>query len=132
MSFNVGSLCTGSISVWLSLVGPRHKHAVPFGFGTVTKLLHHLAISYTPSCASIWYCCSLSSSFLNGSCSTYAVHLGSTWYSYMSSLTYGEKVPLKYPIPLSTSLFSLYIKGILMYKLNKVQFFSPEQKNFLV
>ena len=72
------------------------------------KLLHHSAIYSTPSDASIW-CCSLSSSFFNGSCSTYTICLSGVWYHSASSLTCREKIPLKNPVPVSKSLYSSHI-----------------------
>ena len=56
-----------------------HKCTVLFGLHTMKKLLQHLPILSIPSGTSIWCCSSLSSSFLNGFCSTYAMCLGSIW-----------------------------------------------------
>ena len=55
LSFSVGAVCTGLMNGWLSLVWSRHDQTVPLGLGTMTKVLHHLAVSSTPYGASI-YC----------------------------------------------------------------------------
>ena len=55
------------------------------------KLLHHSAALST-SGASICCSCGISNSFLNGSYTAYAVHLGGTWYHFPSFLTFSEKV----------------------------------------
>ena len=47
-SLTARPLCTGLISTWLSPVGTKYRWTVPFGFGIVTKLLHHSAVSSTP------------------------------------------------------------------------------------
>ena len=52
ISFSVGPLCSGYMN--------RHNLTLPFGLGTVIKLLHHSAFSSTYSGASI--CCSCSHS----------------------------------------------------------------------
>ena len=44
MSLIIGPLCTDILSAWLSLAESRHKCTVPFGVGTITKVLHHLLI----------------------------------------------------------------------------------------
>ena len=106
ISFNVGPLCNGISSAWLSLAGYRHRCTVSLGLATTTKLLHHLAILSTPSYASIWCCCNQSTSFFNGSCSVYETLLSGTWYGSASSLTCRKKVPLEHPIPANTSLCS--------------------------
>ena len=104
ISLNIGPLCTGLISTWLSLVESRCKHTVLSGLGTMTKLLYHSAFLYTPSGASI-SCCSVSSSLMNGFCSVYVMCLRSGWYGFVSSLPCREKVPLKHSIPVNTSLY---------------------------
>ena len=71
----VGSLCTGLTSAWLSLAGSRQRHTVLFCLGTMMNQLYHSAVSSTPSDANMCCSYSLSSSFLNGSCSAYATHL---------------------------------------------------------
>ena len=60
MSFNIGPLCIDHISVWLSLAGSKHSHTVSFGFDSTVKLLHHSAVSFTPSGNSILCSFSLS------------------------------------------------------------------------
>ena len=71
MLFDVVPLCIGCISAWLSLPHSRHSHTVPLAFVTITKVLHHLAVSST--IISVSNCCSfsLSNSLLDGSCSGY-------------------------------------------------------------
>ena len=46
-------------SAWLSLARSRHRHMVPFGLGTMTKVLLHSAIPSIPISANIWCSCSL-------------------------------------------------------------------------
>ena len=46
---------------------------------------------------------------LSSSCTAYAMHLGGTWHGFELVLTCREKVPLKYPIPVNTSLYSTCI-----------------------
>ena len=102
ISFSVGPLCIGLINAWLSHAGSKHSHTLPFALGTNTKLLHHSAISSTPSGAMMSISSSQSRSSLNGFCSAYATHLGGTWYGLLSSLSCNENVPSKHPIPLKT------------------------------
>ena len=90
---------------WLSHVGSRHRWTVPFSLGTITKL-HHLAVSPNPSGTIVCCSCNLFNSFLNGSCSTYAMHLGGTWCG-LTPLTCNKNVPLEHLIPVNTSLYSL-------------------------
>ena len=78
MSFSLGPLCMGLISAWFSCAGSKHSLTLPLALDTSTKLLHHSDISLTPSGAIMSCCCSLSNSYLNGFCNTYATHLGGT------------------------------------------------------
>ena len=66
MSMIVGPLCTHPMRAWLSLMGSRQRHTVLFALGTMTEMLHHSAVSNTPSGANICSPCSLSSFFLKG------------------------------------------------------------------
>ena len=49
ISFNVVPLCTGLINAWFNLAGSKHNLTLPFALGTNTNLLHHFAVSSTPS-----------------------------------------------------------------------------------
>ena len=86
----------------------RHSHTVPLGFSTMRKLLPHLAVHLhlvvAVSAVHIAF-----PNLLNGSCSAYAKQLGGTWYSFASSVTLNEKVPLKHKMPVNTLLNSLCI-----------------------
>ena len=46
MTFNVGLICTGLISAFISLAGSRHNLTLPFSLKTSTKLLHHSDVFY--------------------------------------------------------------------------------------
>ena len=87
ISFSVGPLCISLINAWLSCAGSKHSCTLPFALGTTTKLLHHSAISSTPSGAMMSSSCSHSSSSLNGFCNAYATRLGGAWYGLLSGLS---------------------------------------------
>ena len=86
----VWPLCTGLISVSLSLVESRYRQMVPFSFRSITKQLQHSAISSTPRGMLICCSCRCPSSF---SMVLVMDMLG------VPSLTCNENVPLKHPIP---------------------------------
>ena len=44
-------LCTGLKGVGLSLMESKQRYTAPFGLGTMDKLLHYYAVSYSPHCA---------------------------------------------------------------------------------
>ena len=102
MSLTVHSLCSGHISTWLSHVESKQHCTVPFGLDTTMKLLHHSAVSSTPSDYIICCSCNLFQFFFNYSSSAYATPVGIAWYGFMPSLTCEENVTLKYPIPANT------------------------------
>ena len=52
------------ISVWLIHVWSRHRHTIPFGSGTVMKLLNHSAVLLTSSGTSVMYFCSVPKNML--------------------------------------------------------------------
>ena len=116
--FNMDSLCIGLINTWFSHVGSKHSLTLPLALGTNTKLLHHSAISMTPSSAMMSCCCSLCNSSLNGFCNAYAMHLVGTWYGLLSGFSCNENVPSKHPMPLNASLNSQFI-----YCVNSAPFF---------
>ena len=72
----MGPQCIGLINAWFNCAGSKHNLTLPLALGTNTKLLHHFAISSTPSGVIIYIHCNQSNSSLNGFCSTYATHLG--------------------------------------------------------
>ena len=109
MSFNIGPQCIGLINAWLSHAGSKHNCILPFALGTNTKLLHHSAVSSTPSGIMMSSSCSCWSSSLNGFCSAYAMHLRGTWYDLLSGLSCKENMPSKHPILLNTSPYVSYI-----------------------
>ena len=55
IQFIIGPLHIGLSGTSLSPAGSRHRYTVPLGLGTMTKLLHYLAILSPPSGASIWF-----------------------------------------------------------------------------
>ena len=101
----VGPLWIGFINAWLSPAVSRHRWTVPFSLGTITKLLHDLAVLSNPRGTIICCSCNLCNSFLSGSCSVYAMHMHGNWYTFASSLTNNENVPSKHPNPMNTSLY---------------------------
>ena len=103
ISLSVGPLWTGLISAWFSLAMFRHSLTLPLGFGIMTKLLHHSAISYMPKGVIMSSCWDLFNSSLNSFYSAYAMHLGGTWYVLLSGFSCNENVPSKHPIPVKTS-----------------------------
>ena len=80
-----------------------------YHLGTNIKLLHHSAISSTPSGVIISICCNWSNSYVNGCCSIYVTDLGGTWYGLLLGLSCNENVPSKHPMPLNTFLNFLCI-----------------------
>ena len=98
-------LYTSLVNTWLSLAGSRHICTVPLDLITMTKLFYHSVNSFTHSGASILCCCSLSSSFIHSSYSAHVICLNGGWYSFASSMTSMEKVPLKHRIPVNTYIF---------------------------
>ena len=100
--FNVGPLCIGLINAWFNHNRSKHNLTLWLALGTNTKLLHHSAISSTPSGVIMSSYCNLSSLSLNGFCSQYATCLGGTWSGLLSGLSCNENVPSKHPMPLNT------------------------------
>ena len=100
---SVRPLCIGLINAWLSHPRSRHSLTLQITLGTNTKLLHHSAVSCTPSGLMMSNLCRHSSCSLNGFCSAYTTHLGGTWYDLLSGLSYKENMPLKHSVPLKTS-----------------------------
>ena len=74
ISFNVGPQCIGFINAWFNHAGSRHSLTLPLALGTNTKLLHHSAVSSTPSGVIISICCNWSNSSLN-SFVTHMLHI---------------------------------------------------------
>ena len=109
MSFSMDPLCMGLINAWFTCAGSKHNLTLPLALGTSTKLLHHSDSLSSPIGTIMACCCCLSNSSLNGFCSAYATHLGGTWYSLLSSLSYKENVSSKHPMPLNITLTSLCI-----------------------
>ena len=77
-SFIVGPLCTGLMSAWLSLMGVRHRQAVPLHVGSMTKLLHHCLFLPVPVVPVFRVHVVYPPLFLNGLYSAYAMCLGGT------------------------------------------------------
>ena len=69
-------VCTGVMSVYLSVIRSKYRNILPFVLGTMTELL--CPVLSTSNGANICCPCYLSSSFLYGSCGTYTMCLGST------------------------------------------------------
>ena len=67
------------------------------------KVTYHSTVMSTPSGTIICCLCSLSNSFLKGSCSVHAACLGEAWYGLTPSFHCNEDVPLKNPMPQKTS-----------------------------
>ena len=61
--FNVDLRCISHLSAWLSFVGSRHSHTIPFCFSTMTKLFHYSPFSSMSSGSSSCCSCSLSNTF---------------------------------------------------------------------
>ena len=102
ISFNVGPLCIDLINTCLNCVGSKHNLTWPSALGASTELLHHYAVSSTPSGVIISILCNQSNSSLNAFCSAYATCLGGTWYGLLSGLSCNENVHSKHPMPLNT------------------------------
>ena len=95
MLITVGFLCTGLLSACLSLAGSRYSHTFPLHLGTSAKLLYYSEVSSMSGGMIICSLCRSTNSFLNGSCSTYSIHLGGTWYDLALSLICKENFPLE-------------------------------------
>ena len=96
-----------------SLAKSRYSHSFPLGLGTSTKLLHYSDILSTCSATIIYHYCSHSSLSLKGCHNMFATCLGSAWYGLALSLTCNENVPLKQPMPVKTSLNSLFLDCVI-------------------
>ena len=108
ISLSVDPLWTGLISTQFSLAGSKHNLTFPLGLSMRTKLLHYSAVSFIPSGGMMSCCCSLSNSSLNSFCSAYVMHLRGVWYGLVSGFSCKENILSKHPLPLKTSLKSLY------------------------
>ena len=100
ISLSVGPQCISVINACLSCAGSQTQTHLTVCFGY--QLLHHSAISSTPTGVMMSIFCRCSSSSLKGFCSAYATCLDGAWYGLLSGFSYKENVPLRRPMPLKT------------------------------
>ena len=129
MSFNVGPLWTGLINASFNLAGSKHNLTLQFAFGTNTKLLHHTAVSSTPSGVIMSSFCSWSNSSLHGFCSIYATHLGGAWFGLLSGLKLQWKCSFEAPNTLKNIIkHSVYFLVSSMLFLLSISMFGDDRK----
>ena len=95
MSLSVGPLCTSLISAWFCHAGSRHNLTLPFALGINTKLLHHSAVSSTPS-GPMMSCFCRCFNFSKGFCSTHATCFGGAWQVCCLVLAAMQMLKLKF------------------------------------